>query len=228
MRILGIDTSTDYLCIGLLDNNRLYEYRFEAARQMSVLITAHIRRILEAVKIKPADIDCFACGLGPGSFTGLRVGAATIKGLSYALKKPIAGISTLDILANEVKEEGKFIIPAIDAKRGLIYCAVYKNNKSGLIKISPYMLLSKNEFIKKIKSNSIILGDAIKLYRADLLKFAPQAKLLEKDFWYPQPKNIIELALKMVKDKKLTDSFDLEPIYLYPKECQIRKHYTQK
>jgi hypothetical protein len=55
-----------------------------------------------------------------------------------------------------------------------------------------------------------------------LLKFAPDAKLLEKDFWYPQAKSIIELALKAIKSKKLVNAFNLEPIYLYPKECQIR------
>ncbi|MCX5712126.1 MAG: tRNA (adenosine(37)-N6)-threonylcarbamoyltransferase complex dimerization subunit type 1 TsaB [Candidatus Omnitrophica bacterium] len=228
MRILGIDTSTDHLCIAVLDDGVLYEYRLEAGRRMSVLITEHISRVLEVLKLKPEDIDYFACGLGPGSFTGLRVGAATIKGLSYALNKPVAPISTLDILADQVKEQGRFIIPAIDAKRGLVYCCIYKNEKSGLKKVSPYMLLSKEEFIKKIKPASIILGDAIRLYRADILRHAPEVKLLDKDFWYPRPGNIISLALKAIRSKKLTNAFKLEPIYLYPKECQIRNHCAQK
>lgn len=228
MRILGIDTSTDYLCIAVLDGANLYEYRLEAARRMSVLITVHIRRILEALNLRLENMDYFACGLGPGSFTGLRVGAATIKGLSFALKKPVAGISSLDILANQAKKEGRFIIPAVDAKRGLIYCCVYENNRGGLKKLSPYMLLSKSEFLKKIKPGSVVLGDAINIYKADLLRSAPQAKLMEKDFWYPRPGIIIELALKAIKSKKLTDTFCLNPIYLYPKECQIRNLCTKK
>ena len=224
MKILGIDTSTDFLCIGLTCGSKLYEYRLEAARKMSVLITAHIRRILQTLDLHTQDIDFFACGLGPGSFTGLRVGVATIKGLSYTNKKPIAAVSTLDILANEVKSSSGTIIPALDAKRGLIYCCVYESNGKTIKKTSPYMLLSLPEFLKKVKPGSIILGDAIKLYENEFLKSSLRLSLLEKDYWYPKGHNIIKLAQNQITKGKLADSFTIEPIYLYPKECQIRPH----
>jgi len=177
------------------------------------------------------DIDVFACGLGPGSFTGVRVGLATIKGLAFSLDKPVAGISIMDILAKNVKEENGFVIPIIDAKRNLIYNSIYKI-KDGLLKrISAYMLSGEDEFFKKVKNkipfkkgnNIIILGDAVDLYKEKLSRNLKGVKILDKDYWYPQGRNMIELVKDKVTSKKLNTAFEIKPIYLYPKECQIRK-----
>lgn len=223
MKILAIDTTTKFLTIAIYIDGKVGEYNLEVGRHLSNLITLSIKRVLDAVNLEVKDIDYFACGLGPGSFTGIRIGVATIKGLSWIRNKPVIGISTLDILAQNVKDTDKQIIPVIDAKRNLVYSAIYKK-KSGLLKrIGAYLLVSKEELCKRAGKNSIILGDAISLYGDSFVKNIKGAQILDKDYWYPKAHNLIALTLEKIKAKKFKDAFNIKPIYLYPKECQIKK-----
>lgn len=219
MRIFGIDTSTKFLCIGIYDDGKIYEYRMELGTLTSSLLVPTIERIMSGMKWDLKDVDYLACGLGPGSFTGIRVGLSTIKGLSWILHKEVIGISTLDIIASNVREPDKLVVPVIDAKRNLIYCSGYRNNRRKW----PYLLLTREELFKRLKYPPVLLGDAIDLYKTEFLSNIKGARLLDKDCWYPRGNNIVMLALEMVKSKDITDCFDVKPIYLYPKECQIRK-----
>jgi tRNA threonylcarbamoyladenosine biosynthesis protein TsaB len=221
MKILGVDTSTKFLCLSVYDDGKICEYNIELEKKHSKLLLLVVKSVLEALSWDIADIDYFACGIGPGSFTGVRIGVTAIKGLSFCLKKPVLGISTLDILAGNANREG-IIVPAIDAKRSLIYCGIYRNSSGILKRLSPYMLLPKEEFLKKIKANSVILGDAITLYKEDFLKNIKGATILDKDYWYPKGRNIIHFALQQIKEKKFNNAFNLKPSYLYPKECQVK------
>ena len=222
MKILGIDTTTKFLCLGAYDGAKIYEYNLELGTKHSALLVPTIKRILDALEWHISEVDYFACGLGPGSFTGMRVGLATIKGLSWATKRPVIGISTLDILAQNVKDSDKNIIPIIDAKRNLIYCSIYKKKNRKLSRIKPYMLLSIEEFFKIAKPDSIIFGDAVTPFKEEIIRRVRGANILDKDYWYPKAHNIIALALERIKEKKFENSFGIRPIYLYPKECQIK------
>ncbi len=222
MKILGIDTTTKFLCLGIYDDTKVYEYNLEVGRMLSTLLIKTIKRVLDALGWQVSDIDYFACGLGPGSFTGMRVGLAAIKGLSWVTNKPIIGISTLDILARNVMDTDKPVVPVIDARRNLIYCAVYKYKNGRMNRIKSYMLLSEEELLKRAKPNSIILGDAVSLYKEGLQRNIKGAVILDRDYWYPKARNIIGLSLERIRDKKFDNPFDIKPIYLYPKECQIK------
>lgn len=220
MKILGIDSVTKILSIGASDGNKTCEYNIEMQRSLSSLLGVTIKRILDALGWKAGDIDYLACGLGPGSFTGIRVGVSAVKGLSWANNIPIIGISTLDIIAKNAQARQPCIISAIDAKRDLIYCSVYKNLNGSLTRIAPYKLASEKEFLSKIKKNSLVLGDAAGLYGQAIASKGAIAP--DKDCWYPKGHNIVELALSKLKSAGVKNSFDIKPIYLFPKECQIR------
>jgi hypothetical protein len=84
------------------------------------------------------------------------------------------------------------------------------------------MLLTEKEFFIKAKDSTIILGDAVGLYKEKILTKIKGVSILDKDYWYPKAHNIIALAKERINAKKLTSSFDIKPIYLYPKECQIK------
>jgi tRNA threonylcarbamoyl adenosine modification protein YeaZ len=225
MKILGIDTTTKFLSLCLYEDGKIYEYNLDLGRKHSTLLIVTIKRVLAALGWQIEEIDYFACGLGPGSFTGIRVGLATIKGLAFSLNKPIIGISTLDLLAKNVKAaSGAEIIPAIDAKRNLIYCSVYRLKAQKLKRITPYLLLSEKELLRKIRPQSVLLGDALILYKEKILKSIKGVNMLSKDYWYPQPRNLIALALEKIQEKKFSRALAIKPIYLYPKECQIKKH----
>lgn len=221
MKILGIDTTTKFLCIGACDNGKIYEYNIELFRLQSAFIMPALERILRALNWDIGKIDYFACGLGPGSFTGIRIGLSTIKAFAWSQNKQIIGLHSLDILANNYIEADKIIVPAIDAKRGQVFCSAYKNRAGVLKKIMPDMLLSKSDFLKKLKPASVVLGDALDLYKEEITKNISAVTVLDRDYWYPQARNIIKLALEGIEAKKFNNAFDIKPIYLYPDACQI-------
>jgi tRNA threonylcarbamoyladenosine biosynthesis protein TsaB len=223
MKILGIDTATQFLSLGIYNNSKIYGYHLEVGKRLSVLLTLTIKRTLEAAGIKLRDIDYFACGLGPGSFTGMRTGLAAIKGLSFALRKPVIGISTLDILAKNALPCDRPIVAIEDARRNLLYCGFFKNKDGILERTKPYGLLDEKGLLKNISPGSIILGDALPIYREKLMRKVRGATFLDKDAWYPKAHHLIALALERIQSKRSDNAFDIKPIYLYPKECQIKK-----
>jgi len=222
MKILGIDTTTKILCLGVYADGKLYEYNLEVGRSLSELLAPTIQRVVAAVGLKIADIDYLACGLGPGSFTGMRIGLATIKGLSVVRNKPVIGISSLDILAKNVEPSERLIVTAVDARRGLIYCSSYKYERGLLRRKSEYSLLNLDEFLKKFRARPVILGDALTLYGNKISTGIKGATVLDKDYWGLKAHNLMELALIKIKAKQFTSAVNVRPIYLYPKECQIK------
>jgi len=225
MKILGIDTTTKFFCLGIYSDNKIYEYNLDLGRGLSGLITVTIKRALDALGWQPGDIDYFACGLGPGSFTGMRVGISVIKGLAFSLNRPVIGIPTLDILARNVAAADSYIIPIVDAKRNMVYCGIYRKKEGKISRIGPYMLLTMDEFFKKakLKGNVVILGDGAGLYKQEISLNIENVSILDKDYWYPSARNIINLAIEKIKGKKYKSASEIKPIYLYPKECQVRK-----
>ncbi len=228
MKILAIDTTTKFLTLAVYDNGRVAEYNLETGNKLSTLLVPTIKRTLEALGLNLQDIDYFAAGIGPGSFTGIRLGLSAIKGFSLALGKPIIGIPTLDALAMNAPLCDQRIIPAIDAKRGLIYSSVYKYKKGKLTQTMPYSLLTKEELLRNIKPLSIIFGDALNLYREDIKRDIGEVSFLDKDLWYPKAHNFITLALNRIGKNKPGANSKINPIYLYPQECQIRKPIISK
>lgn len=222
MKILGIDTSARFLSLGIYNNQKIYEYNLELGVRLSGFITTAIEEAVAAAGLRLKDIDYFACGIGPGSFTGLRVGLATIKGLSFGLDKPVIAVPTLDILARNLRDNEKYIIPVVDAKRALFYCSAYKLTANSYKRVLPYLLLTQDELLKKIMPNSIFLGDGLTQLKEKIPACIRHAQITDKDSWYIKPHNIIEAALDKIKKKEFKNSFNLDAMYLYPKECQIR------
>lgn len=222
MKLLAIDTSTRFLVLSLYHDGTLYSYTQETGKKLSLLLCVIIERVVRALGWQMGDIDYFACGLGPGSFTGLRIGLSTLKGLSWALKKPLIGIGSLDILAQNVRDENCWVAPLIDAKRGLVYCSLFRKKEGIAIRKKPYLLLSLDDCIALIKPGSVILGDALGLYENQLRMRIKGVKLLEKDYWFPEGRALVALALEKIRQKQFANPFSITPLYLYAQECQIK------
>jgi len=230
MKILAIDTSTKTMCVGISDGAREWEYDIEYATKLSRCCVPAVGRILAALSWKPADVDVFACGLGPGSFTGIRIGMACIKGLAWATGKPVCGVPTLDTIAMNAPPDSGACAVALDAKRGLFYCSVYTVTEGAVKRLMPYQLLSAADFLKamgkkfKRLDKVSLLGDGIPLLKQQLAGTGFGAmRLLDSDYWKPRGHNCVLLARRIAGEKKgLSDAFRVNPIYLYPKECQIR------
>jgi tRNA threonylcarbamoyladenosine biosynthesis protein TsaB len=122
--ILALDTTREYGSIALLRGEEVIEeITMHAPKGFAQVLYEHLGALLDRHGVKPSDIDCFAAASGPGSFTGVRVGLACIKGLAEAVGKPAVGVSNLQAAASVGR--GDLRAPIIDARRGEIYGAVY-------------------------------------------------------------------------------------------------------
>jgi tRNA threonylcarbamoyladenosine biosynthesis protein TsaB len=230
MKILGLDTSGRFLCLGLFDGKNTYEYSMDVGVALSRVLTPTIGRALDALGLEPEDIDYYASGLGPGSFTALRIGHAAVKAMAWSSRRPVVGVPTMDILADNPKIPDGLIVQAVDAKRSLLYCSWY-SKKAGIVKkLSDEQLLSFDGFMSAMKKKCsgirgkdiIICGDGLAVFADRIRPAYPHAIFLEKEMWYPQPRSLIALARRLIDERKTMDAFKLEPIYLYPQDCQVR------
>ncbi len=227
MKIIAFDTSTKFLCVAVWEEQRLCEYSIETGRLLSTLLSLHLDRILKVMQWKIGDIDYFACGVGPGSFTGLRIGLAAMKGLAFSLKKPVIPVSSLDILAHNAAkslEKNLIIAPVIDAKRGMVYTSFYKVVDGKIKRPSSYQLLPKEEFIKKLnKVPTAFCGDGLAVYQEDIRrKLGELALFMDKDYWHPRCRGLIQIALDKINAGEISDAKKILPLYLYPQDCQVK------
>ncbi|OGX07364.1 MAG: tRNA (adenosine(37)-N6)-threonylcarbamoyltransferase complex dimerization subunit type 1 TsaB [Omnitrophica WOR_2 bacterium GWA2_47_8] len=188
---------------------------------LSDSIIPAIDKILSQAKVLLPKLDGFCVGLGPGSFTSLRVGLSTIKGLAFALKKPVVGISSLDGLAMNVKEDAD-ILTVVDAKRNLFYTCFYQKKGIALKRKSKYLLLSADEVLKVMKPGMILVGDGVGLLQ-DKIARESGVVLADPDNWYPKAENLALLSLERFKKKDFDNISTLVPLYLYPEDCQVQK-----
>ena len=181
MKILGIDTSTKTLSIALNEDRKtITEKSLLLDRRHSSLMIPYIKAMLEKNGFSIETVDAVVVGLGPGSFTGLRIGVSVVKGFGLALKKPCIGIASIDALAMNVDKDAT-IVPIIDAKRENLYSAIYKKKKGRLVKKTPPLLLGVPRLMKKIKGPAIFLGDGITLYRDKIQDLNKDAIFLDEE-----------------------------------------------
>ena len=236
MNILAIDTSSKYFSLAITRDDILVSRVYEPlGRELSRQIIPTIEKALKKSGLALKHIDYFACGLGPGSFTGLRVGLATIKGLAFSLNKPIVGVGSLDIIAHSPRNkaglptglptgEAGRICPLVDARRSLVYSALFCIENGQLKRKSRYLLIPIKELLAKFNPQAKVLfsGDGLLLYRDDIeKKLKASASFAEESFWYPLPENLLFLAREKIANKEFSDLHTIVPLYLYPKECQI-------
>ncbi|OIO36528.1 MAG: tRNA (adenosine(37)-N6)-threonylcarbamoyltransferase complex dimerization subunit type 1 TsaB [Candidatus Omnitrophica bacterium CG1_02_44_16] len=230
MNFLSIDTSTKYSVVAIRGKHgKVYGCRrlFENGRadRLSLLIAECLKRSGLAI----GAVDYFGVGVGPGSFTGLRIGLSIIKGLSYALKKPCLIFSSLDAIAfNKAPYKKGRLCVMVDAKRSNVYSRFYDitepSANSFCVKAvsSKDAILSLSVLLQRAGSPTVFSGDAIDIYRGDILAKVKDPQLLAQRFWYPTPESIILLALESLRLKKVVDCFKLSANYLYAQDCQVR------
>ena len=157
MNILAIDTSALTATAAILsDDTLLGEMSITTKLTHSQTIMPMIDELLKKVSLDITDIDLFACSEGPGSFTGLRIGIGTIKGLAYGLGKPVVGVSTLEALAHNIAYTDCVIAPIMDARRGQVYNALYKYEGGKIVCIEEPRALSVEELCEELTEKTII------------------------------------------------------------------------
>jgi tRNA threonylcarbamoyladenosine biosynthesis protein TsaB len=230
--ILSADTSSSRFSIALSRGVMLID-EFETGapdRHSSDLLPA-IDKLLSKNSCGIEDVGALCIGLGPGSFTGLRVGITTMRALAISLKRPIAGISSIDAIAHNASGHNSTICLVIDARQNKVYARLYRCNGKVITPKSKILLLGIKDLLKKNKARGpvLFLGDGLKQHKEDILKQEGlNAEFAPEPLWYPKAAVIGRLGYDRLKRGGRDNAFTLSPLYIYPKECQVKKTQNSK
>jgi tRNA threonylcarbamoyladenosine biosynthesis protein TsaB len=227
--VLGIDTSTSCGAVGLMDGGEVLSDTL-----LNIPVT-HSERLLRAIEFalgearcSIGDVDGWAISLGPGSFTGLRIGVSTVKGLAFATGKPVAGVSTLDVLASQVSPTSYLICPILDARKGEVYTAFYRYGAENILgRRSDAQALRPEDLVKKIKEQTIFLGDGVRTYGDFLLHSLPSlATFPAAPLQIPHGSMVATLGFELLKKGEHLNISTFSPIYIRPSEAEVKWRET--
>jgi tRNA threonylcarbamoyladenosine biosynthesis protein TsaB len=226
MKILGVDTSTSYGSLGLIEDDKVVaEYVLLRDETHSTRLVPAIQALLKEARLVLDEIDGMAVSLGPGSFTGLRVGLSAVKGLALAAERSVVGVPTLDALASNLPFTPYVICPILDARKGDVYSALYKDGGRGLVEqLTPYEVLSPLRLLEKIPlEETIFLGDGVEVY-GELIKERLGAKALfaPPHLRFLRGSTVAEIGLQRFKRGEQDDISSLVPIYVRPSDAEIK------
>jgi tRNA threonylcarbamoyladenosine biosynthesis protein TsaB len=166
MKILAVDTATKTCSVAITDSNDiLAELTVNHLKTHTAFLMKMIQFVLNAADLLVDHIDGLAVTIGPGSFTGLRIGLSSIKGISAATGKPVVGVSSLETLAHTIPITSKCICPMIDARKGQVYCARFRHQNGLLINELPVRSIKPIHVIESISEPCIFIGDGALAYK---------------------------------------------------------------
>ncbi|GKX30487.1 tRNA (adenosine(37)-N6)-threonylcarbamoyltransferase complex dimerization subunit type 1 TsaB [Vallitalea longa] len=232
MKVLAIESSAVAASIAVAEDNQLIcEYTTNYKKTHSQTLMPMIEEVCNMINLDLDELDVIAVSKGPGSFTGLRIGVATAKGLAHTLEIPIAGINTLDALAYNIGYTDRIICPLMDARRNQVYTGLYSYNGNDFINILPSTVVPIEEIIieiKKLSRQVIFLGDGV----------APNIDAIKNNFTHEEyvlaPLNnnvqrassVAALGILYGTKGKTESYMNFKPIYL--RKSQAEREYERK
>ena len=204
-----LETSTALCSVALAEEGNIVAYRESSAPKAHASLTAvFIQEMLSERGLTMADCDAVCVSMGPGSYTGLRVGVSTAKGLCFGSGKPLLAVGTLDTLVAQADSDARFIIPMVDARRMEVYTAVFENGKQ-LPETAP-VIIDENSFAEYLEQGPcLFIGDGAGKC-ADVIKH-PNASFCQ---CWPKASSMLSPATAAYKEKRFEDVAYFEPFYL--------------
>lgn len=220
MKLLAFDTSSEVLSVALFDGEKLLgETRAGAFVRHSASLTPALEAVLKAHRVKPSALDAVAVGLGPGSFTGLRVGIATAQVFAYAVGCRLAGVPSPAAIASSAPAGDVVVLQ--DAKRGKLYVAVYRSGPDGLRELRAPFIATLEEALAVHEGPALFTGDGALAHR-DAIERAGGRAETDPGRTFPSAAAVGRLAMKgLARAKKGSARPVLSPLYLYPKDCNV-------
>ena len=239
MLLLALETSTMTGSVALVEappqekgscreEKILAEYTVNLPGTHSERLMPTIDRLLKEASLSIGDIQGIALAWGPGSFTGLRIGVSTVKGLAYALRVPVVGVPTLDALAQNVRFASSLICPVLDARKKEVYAALFRGDGEGnLRRISEDWVVSPEKLCSRIAERTIFLGTGVQVYGEIFEKnIGPKALFAPPELSLPRGVHVARLSLPKFQDGRILDLFSFTPVYVRRSEAEI--HFEAK
>ena len=222
MKILSLDSSALVASVALCEDEKvLAEYTLNNGNTHSETLLPMVESILGFFSLSPMDIDLFAVSAGPGSFTGVRIGAATLKGLAFASKKPCAEVSTLEAIAQNLAFHKGLICPVMNARRSQVYTALFRSNGEELERLMPDSALAIEELdslLAEYGEEVALCGDGYSITQKGFSKTAlcpvPERLRLQSAV------SVASVALRNHKNGKSGSDSELGVNYLRPSQAE--------
>lgn len=227
MKILAVDTTGASGSVALLEDTRLIvDWTIHSAQTHNRRLLKHIDLLLKEPGWTLAQIDAFAVTLGPGSFTGVRIGVTTVKALAWAAGKPLVGFSSLDVLAAPFGCSAHPVCPLIDGRKSEIYHALYRPDGRGLIRlVAPYGVDAPERILESIQEPTIFCGDGWPLCRDLFTKELGDWVIpAGPAFHSVRAGQLAEMARKRLLDQPGEDPMACLPLYIRPSEAEMHRN----
>ena len=223
MPILAIETAAKQLGVAVTDGERiLSSYELLEEYPHAVELPGAVSRALKAARTTLAQLEAIAVDVGPGSFTGLRIGLAFAKALAFPGKTPLVGVPSLDVLAASLPYAARPIVPLLDARQKNVYAARYQIQKGRPVKQTDYLLGPVDEILGQVTEPAVFLGDGCALYRDRILARCPDPQFAPAECWLPRVAILARLGAEWFREGQRDDPAALVPLYLYPLDCSVR------
>lgn len=225
MRVLGIETSTGVEGVAVVERGRLLgEWTLNLPQSHSIRLLPSIDGLLRALGMGIEEVDGIAVSIGPGSFTGLRIGLSTAKGLSMSLGKPLLGVPTLKALALPFSSWPYLLCPLIDARRGELYVALYRSRGDELDEVLSPQVLPPEEVVERLRGEgALLVGDGALLYKDLFLKeLGDRAYFPPPPLHHPRASAVAFLGEGRLLRGERDDLLTLTPLYVRPSDAELK------
>jgi tRNA threonylcarbamoyladenosine biosynthesis protein TsaB len=228
LRILALDTATRCCSAAAMIGERLaVEMAVVSERTHSVRVMAMIRETLQMAELELPEIDAFAISLGPGSFTGLRIGISTVQGLAFAGGQPCVGVSTLEALALPCLPWPHGICTLMDARQGEVYAGYFRERGGGLEALAPERVLPLTEALRGLHPPQLFVGNGAAFYRERIAAIMGEgANFAPPDRNLPRAGTVARLAHAQLAAGQNVAPDALVPRYLRQSDAELRIRFA--
>ena len=226
MNILAVDTAAVTASAAVMKDGLIAgQVSFTNGLTHSQTIMPMVDYVLKGAGLTAADIDLFAASNGPGSFTGLRIGVGTVKGLAYACGKDCAGVSTLKALAHNIGPTDRLIVPIMDARRNQVYTAAYRYEGGKIAEVSAPTAMGIEELCGGLTERVIFVGDGVRPYRNKITELLGE----RADFAPPQLclQNAASVCAAALEEAPVSPQ-ELSVIYLRKPQAEREREEREK
>ncbi len=223
MALLAIETATRQLGVAVIEGEELRSsYQVLADYPHGVELPDAVARVVREARTSLGALDGIVVDIGPGSFTGLRIGLAFAKALAFSRRTPLVGVPSLDVLASGVPWCPSPIMPLLDAKRGNVYTALYRMADGMPAREGDCLLVPVDEALERVQGPRILLGDGCGRYRREIEgRLGATARVLPQEWWLPNAATLARLGHRRMQQGPGDDPATLVPLYLYHRECGV-------
>ncbi|MDD5952991.1 MAG: tRNA (adenosine(37)-N6)-threonylcarbamoyltransferase complex dimerization subunit type 1 TsaB [Oscillospiraceae bacterium] len=219
MNVLALDASAVSASVCVMEDGHILGDSFVNIKQThSQTLMVMVQSLLETTGVSLSDIDLFGVSAGPGSFTGVRIGVACVKGMAMAQGKPCAGVSTLAAMAENLRDSDGIVCAVMDARCQQVYNALFRVKQGVITRLSddrPIAIASLAEECKGFSEPIYLVGDGAALCsRAEGFSALPQVRLVSEALRYQRASGVASCAMAMAQQGKTVSAGELSPIYL--------------